>query len=109
MKEMGFVIVKTTSRLVLKQVPSALRALPWAHMFASITAQIDCADSAYLVRKSISEQFVKLNPPSHANVAKTLESLSAEALNDLLHERSCRMSLQDLAKLYSNSQKRSET
>jgi DNA mismatch repair protein MutL len=108
MKSMGFVIEKTTSRLILKQVPSALRALPWAHIFASITEQSHCANNAYLVRKSIAEQFIQLNPPSHANVAKTLESLTDQALNDLLNERACKISPKDLTKLYFDSMSSSE-
>lgn len=105
MQAMGFVIDKTASRCILKQVPSALRALPWAHIFVRMMEQSVAGDDADFVITCIAEQFIQLVPPGYSNAAKTLDSLSSENLGLLLNTRASKVSAQDVASLFSSSRK----
>jgi DNA mismatch repair protein MutL len=105
MQTMGFMIDKTSSRLILKQVPSAVRALPWTHIFVRMMEQSDAGGDLDLVTKSIAEQFIQLNAPKYSNVAKTLCSLSSEDLASVLNTCARKVSAQDLAQLFSGLHK----
>lgn len=106
MQNTGFVIEKTSSRLILKQVPSALRALPWAHIFVRMMETSDAGEDDDLLTKCIATQFIELSPPNYAKVAKTLSSLSRESLTSVLDARARTITAQDLASLFCDSQKK---
>ena len=86
LRELGCVIDSAHQKYILKEVPSALRALPWAHLFGKIMLLTASIKDAKHCIEIIANIYLDVAPPPAAHIQSTFESIGKDTLVKLLDE-----------------------
>jgi len=91
-----FEIVKVNNKIILKQVPSELRQLPWAAMFTAIMYET-CKTQASktTLAASVANAWLKQSSTESPQLQSWINELSDQALNNLITEDGKVLALQE--------------
>jgi DNA mismatch repair protein MutL len=83
--KLACVIDSSPHKHILKQVPSALRALPWAHIFSRLLERNKMPDATSQCLRVIAQLYLEVSEISAASLRTALLSIPSDDLAKLLH------------------------
>lgn len=91
-----FELVKVNNKIILKQVPSELRQLPWAAMFSAILSELCKAQTSEAkLAVGIANAWLKQSSIESPQIQSWINELSAQSLNHLINENGKVLALQE--------------
>lgn len=103
LKGIQFEVVHSHQKLILKQVPSGIRQLPWASIFAKIdfvdmlAGQTDFSANRYqALFESIANAWISVQDINNSTIDAWLSVISQEALSELLKKQSVDIDINEI-------------
>ncbi|MFC4701423.1 DNA mismatch repair endonuclease MutL [Glaciecola siphonariae] len=84
LEECGFVIDNAHNKYILKQVPSGLRALPWAHLFAELSAQLQNTSAKSSFMDALGDAYYALISEDTQRLHSLIAALPDDTIGDAL-------------------------
>lgn len=91
LRAIGCIVESRNQKYILKQVPSAIRALPWAHIFVRLLEQTDALKSQSECLTMIAQYYTEVSELSHFTVQCILAKIEPEVLNECLQTQGHRL------------------
>ena len=90
-------------KYLLKQVPSAIRSLPWAHIFARLMEQQEACTSEQACIRYLSQYYLELVTLDNKQLSNMLAILPAESFIELLNTAGQTIAEQDVTAWFESS------
>jgi DNA mismatch repair protein MutL len=95
----GFVVERTAKKLRLKEVPSALRALPWTPLFTKLVERTPKDVNKRTLLRALGSYCIELNMPTRAEINVKLRQLEQSAIDEMLSNEGIEISAEALERL----------
>ncbi|WP_371193957.1 DNA mismatch repair endonuclease MutL [Glaciecola sp. SC05] len=96
LQAIGCIIESRHQKYILKQVPSAIRALPWAHIFARILEQTTALSSESECIELIAQYYLEIAQLSPQSIQSMISRLDSKRLDDAIKVGGHKLSEQTL-------------
>jgi DNA mismatch repair protein MutL len=92
--EQHFTLKKVNTKLILQQVPSKLRQLPWAAMFSQIAQMLVTTNNSQALLKTLANSWLQHAHLNNAMLQAWLNEIGVDSLHKLINENAKALDLQ---------------